>query len=33
VADGKPVDVGNIFLSSCNAPYLKRLEELFAAGR
>lgn len=33
VADGRPVDVGNIFLSSCNAPYLKRLEELFAAGR
>ncbi|OYV14906.1 MAG: methyl coenzyme M reductase system, component A2 [Methanosaeta sp. NSM2] len=33
VADGRPEDVGNIFLSSCNAPYLKRLEELFAAGR
>ncbi|MDD1735078.1 MAG: ATP-binding cassette domain-containing protein [Methanothrix sp.] len=33
MADGRPEDVGNIFLSSCNAPYLKRLEELFAAGR
>ena len=33
VADGRPEEVGNIFLSSCNAPYLKRLEELFAAGR
>jgi methyl coenzyme M reductase system, component A2 len=33
VADGRPEDVGNIFLSSCHAPYLKRLEELFAAGR
>jgi len=33
VADGKSEDVGNIFLSSCHAPYLKRLEELFAAGR
>jgi len=32
VADGSPEEVCNIFLSSCNAPYLKRLEELSIAG-
>jgi methyl coenzyme M reductase system subunit A2 len=32
VADGSPEEVCNIFLSSCNAPYLKRLEELTMAG-
>ena len=32
VADGSPDEVCNIFLSSCNAPYLKRLEELSIAG-
>jgi len=32
VADGSPEEVSNIFLSSCNAPYLKRLEELSIAG-
>ena len=32
VADGSPEEVCNIFLSSCNAPYLKRLEELSVAG-
>jgi methyl coenzyme M reductase system subunit A2 len=28
--DGKPEEVCNAFLASCNAPYLKRLEELYA---
>lgn len=28
--DGMPVEVCNAFLASCNAPYLKRLEELYA---
>ena len=32
MADGSPEEVCNIFLSSCNAPYLKRLEELSIAG-
>jgi len=32
VADGSPEEVCNIFLSSCNAPYLRRLEELTIAG-
>jgi len=32
VADGSPEEVSNIFLSSCNAPYLMRLEELSIAG-
>ena len=32
VAEGNPEEVCNIFLSSCNAPYLKRLEEISVAG-
>ena len=32
VAEGSPEEVCNIFLSSCNAPYLKRLEEISVAG-
>jgi len=32
VADGSPEEVCSIFLSSCNAPYLKRLEEISIAG-
>ena len=32
LADGRPEEVCNMFLSSCNAPYLKHLEEFSAAG-
>lgn len=30
VADGRPEEICNAFLSSCHAPYLKRLEEILA---
>ena len=31
VADGNPIEVCDVFLASCNAPYLKRLEEIFSS--
>lgn len=31
VADGNPVEVCDVFLASCHAPYLKRLEEIFSS--